>query len=1232
MVVGGRIVRAQVWAMVISLVATLLTVVPAGRTVEASTMAPLSPYPMCVDDSQGNPGLGCYDDEAGSTSVSGTFRAGGTFDVTTDPSAVGPCSWYLSTGCHITSYNPSIVRCVYLHDDDATDVRSCGSLSTQGSVSASRVGNCYVNFGNTYATGGDARYPSTWYTARFNRGNDCEFEVSDARPIDNLRGPTFFLVRTSVRECVALSGGWDCTDLASANTYRTVSEYAWVPVQGTLAPRAKFTPRFLTEGDDGTKYLMENKSSPFRTGTTTYEWDFGDGETSTATSPVHTYADEGVYTVTLTMRSSEGPTLTDSEVIDLEPPDEDELVVTVTIEPEEVTLPVDGAGVPVPDDSVVATVNVKNVSDDDVTNVSLDGQLATSLEAGDDKAITQVGDPVPAPAGGTGKVELGTIATGTSRDVTYMFEVSDVGIFGVEALVLWADPDTAATDRAFAEDTVVVETGDGLEIELAGATTASPNVVEVTATIRNLSDSETTGLDWGDGLWSEVFGADPLVDRTGPIPSLPTSLASGAQQMVRWTYEVNAAGIEVFTLAGKGTNDDGDVAAFEQLTADVSDRLVEEADITRAAADGLVETFREMREELQKQWDASIAEISQKTGFANETEAFRRREIDGFKQLGFSDTTARFLASGRVQRQALANYFNGYLDGGSEAINQLGQSDGEALWKFWDTISDSDKASAFFTGLVEKAKTEAGYLADGYANPNTPLLLETAYGDLRAAGIEVRDSFAFAAVGQVDLWRIDAQKAIDDPLGLGTEVGKRHGGQQMTAAYYTAVGTVEEVLTGGLATTQVIGATDRLLEGGVDALRTNRRASAGAETGSDAFGQATRQFAESEDVVLRFQDLPYGSTLDLDELARLGGIDPTDAPKIQALVDSVKNTHGVDVEIVFRTAEPFSAGIDGVGKRAFTKEKAVGAMDIMLGAPVELKGKVAIFKPQPLPSAVVDAMDFDNPGFKKQYTDRYNTQLKNWNAFNDGTARTLNVLDGSSKYGGVHVFDGVPGQKLYGVDYLEQLDDPAYLATRPDLTPAQIDELRQTPATFTNMELDVVDGAFTLSDNVKLPDGTFQKKPIISDYDAQSVRPVDGDWKGKRGQIETQVHADLKEIGRYGRHGWSDAAHDLPADLFHLPAEYVMSTTHPAAAGRVSRDLSRRFGVLAEGFRAKADRLAALPATPARTAEIAKLRKRAAEFDKYTPEEILKRWPPGEKTVVFSSGRISVGSNQGSNP
>ena len=85
-----------------------------------------------------------------------------------------------------------------------------------------------------------------------------------------------------------------------------------------------------------------------------YEWDFGDGETSTEANPIHTYAEDGPYDVTLTVTyADEG---TDSKTITINPQGGDTAPPTTTIQlngaepvetydaPVEVTLTADDAG------------------------------------------------------------------------------------------------------------------------------------------------------------------------------------------------------------------------------------------------------------------------------------------------------------------------------------------------------------------------------------------------------------------------------------------------------------------------------------------------------------------------------------------------------------------------------------------------------------------------------------------------------------------------------------------------------------------------------------------------------------------------------------------------------------------------------------------------------------------------------------------------------------------------
>jgi len=87
-----------------------------------------------------------------------------------------------------------------------------------------------------------------------------------------------------------------------------------VGLPGAVAPSAGFASDQSTA--DYLEYTFNNTS----TNATTYEWDFGDGNTSTDESPTHTYATHDVYTVTLTAKNAAGLMTTLSQTIDIQAP------------------------------------------------------------------------------------------------------------------------------------------------------------------------------------------------------------------------------------------------------------------------------------------------------------------------------------------------------------------------------------------------------------------------------------------------------------------------------------------------------------------------------------------------------------------------------------------------------------------------------------------------------------------------------------------------------------------------------------------------------------------------------------------------------------------------------------------------------------------------------------------------------------------------------------------------
>ncbi|MGB0112940.1 MAG: hypothetical protein WBP59_06940 [Ilumatobacteraceae bacterium] len=909
---------------------------------------------------------------------------------------------------------------------------------------------------------------------------------------------------------------------------------------------------------------------------------------------------------------------------------EPDVTVAVTFEPTEVLLELDDGGEPVEQD-IVATVEITNTSTEDVEDVRLENVLERYLDRGPERAIEQRVYPDLA------DLQWDVVPAGESRTIEFPLVVTNYGDFGVGATVRWDIPGTADRASATGRAKITVELDDGFEVEITGETTEDPSWVKLTAKIRNTTNDLLPGITWATGgmQLDIIDGVEPL-GLGAPSRGLPDSLVGHEEVIVKWAVQVTDIGVGVFGLQGNATTALGTPAeAFEELSAEINAGLIRSIDLQRQAVAGLDRHLSSGAAEGKALTNQTVSDV------VNETEQLRQQEYESWRGLGFDDTTANFLASGAVQREAINNYFGGLVDGAETAITNLGAQDGESLWRLYDTITDPVKREAFAERAVQMARDELGYLESGFSNPSSlgAVDLQVAYDSWSGAATEAKSSIEFAATGQADIWRIEAGEFAADPVAFGTKVGNRHGGQGATVAYYTAAGVAEEFATGGLGPVTRVGKT---VEGGVDALRKTSRGAEAVEAGADTFGSATRQFVENERRIERFQDKAYGADVSAADLERLGGFSATDANRINGIVEEIKTKYDVDVEMVFRTAEPMSVGIDGVGKRAFTKEKAVGQLDLMLGAPPSLAGKVTIFEPTPVPRAVLEEIEWDNPGFTARYQERLQIQQKNWDAFQAGGAKTQRIAEASAKYDGVTVLNGAPGHNTYGVEFLEQLDDPAYMATRTDLTPSQVTEIRNHPTTtYTNLQIDNVDGAFTVSDVVRTgqnPDGSWitQKKPVISDYDGQAVLPVGGEWPaGKRGQVETYIKTEMDKIGRSGRHGWSDAANDLPSEYFDLAAEYTMSTTHPAVARRVAEDLERRFDLLAGEFERKADRLVeTIGDVPGelllkRQNEITRLRAKAASFRALTADSILKKWPPGEKTIVFTAGRITVGSNQG---
>ena len=126
-----------------------------------------------------------------------------------------------------------------------------------------------------------------------------EWDFGDGSPLSSERNPTHIYAAPgtyTIRLTVTGPGG---PDVATQD----------IAVSEATAPVAKFTPS-VTEGPAPLLVRFTNASLNF----TSSSWDFGDGFTSTETSPEHTYTIPGVYRPRLTVVGPGGPATAEATI------------------------------------------------------------------------------------------------------------------------------------------------------------------------------------------------------------------------------------------------------------------------------------------------------------------------------------------------------------------------------------------------------------------------------------------------------------------------------------------------------------------------------------------------------------------------------------------------------------------------------------------------------------------------------------------------------------------------------------------------------------------------------------------------------------------------------------------------------------------------------------------------------------------------------------------------------
>lgn len=99
---------------------------------------------------------------------------------------------------------------------------------------------------------------------------------------------------------MAMAGTYTCTIALGGATNSATTEVVVFP-----QPTANFNFTTVCQGNS-TQFTSTSTTNPSGQQITSYQWNFGDGQTSTQQNPSHTYANSGTYTVTLTVACGDG--------------------------------------------------------------------------------------------------------------------------------------------------------------------------------------------------------------------------------------------------------------------------------------------------------------------------------------------------------------------------------------------------------------------------------------------------------------------------------------------------------------------------------------------------------------------------------------------------------------------------------------------------------------------------------------------------------------------------------------------------------------------------------------------------------------------------------------------------------------------------------------------------------------------------------------------------------------
>ncbi len=786
-----------------------------------------------------------------------------------------------------------------------------------------------------------------------------------------------------------------------------------------------------------------------------------------------------------------------------------------------------------------------------------------------------------------------------------------------------------------------------LQVSLKGGDIVRGETFSVTMQVTNPRDVTLDTVTFADGPGIGLTkvnggGTDPATLTSGPNAPLPVTLAPHQSKTLKYFLTTGDYGDELISANVQGTDPDKKVVHGSQsMTVSVTQKKPTKEDLQGLTVEGINDILDLAAENDRKVSAALGNSMKDHLGWPEPTAGDKAAA----QMMGLPPEMAGLLAQKRAEQDA---FWEGYGEEFKNRVNKFGEAGGQFLSNTYDTLSDPEGRRQLSEKLVEGAGTlgkasleNLGYLGQAYLDAYTPEGVQNIIADNSRWAKQTTQALGEVAVGEVEVMKQNDAAYKKDPVAYNRAAGKEWGGASFEGVKEAAFGALGETGVRGVAAfapkaLEAVGIkrATSLTQEVVDT-------TAGVEGGVDSTGAAARRLELAEKANATVQELPYGSVLDDAELVGKGGIRPSDARELESIVKDVNEKFGVDFEMGARTSEPLSAGIDGVAKREYIKPKAVSSIDKLLGAEESLAGRASVYKPK-LPSQhVLDGLERRQPGITAKIRARFADQEKLWTDFQDPNTGLRQLIKGSTEKGldGTSLLhpDGItavverPGStfpkelgKVKGQPdfaYLEQLDDPDFLRGRglsTDQAKAFKDQISKFPdSARTRIVTEEVNGTTTFREGIK-------DKPIVSDLDLEYARPKDGKWPpGKRGQIEAYVNARLKKIGRFPEHGWSDAALDVPSDYFEVAAKFKLGTTLPSNAKKAADDLVRQFKSMGKALR---ERAILEPNPEVRAALLAKAQK----FEGVTADYLLKKYPPGEKIIVFSEGAgPTVGSSTG---